>query len=244
MSAPQDPRNSGGDSDDDVSFFSRWSRRKAEARREPAPVVPAPAVAPAAPVTPAIIEAAAPASAHAAAPTPSSNEPPAPVALPDIGTLDEDSDYSAFLTPGVDAGLRRLALRKLFNSPKFNVFDGLDTYRDDYTSFPALGDIVTADMRHHVERLAAKAAELTDEPASGATPGPTAAAEVATVAETGPGTDDEATPATAAVTPVAGATSPMHSPRAVAGTAITPGNTAADAHVAPHAHDDELSSTS
>jgi hypothetical protein len=45
-------------------------------------------------------------------------------------------------------------LRKLFSSPKFNVFDGLDTYRDDFTSFPPLGDIVTADMRHHLERLA------------------------------------------------------------------------------------------
>jgi hypothetical protein len=85
-------------------------------------------------------------------------EPPR-VELPDLDLLDQDSDYSAFLAPGVDLPLRRRALRKLFASPKFNVFDGLDTYRDDYTSFPALGDIVTADMRHHVERLAREALE-------------------------------------------------------------------------------------
>ena len=76
------------------------------------------------------------------------------VELPDLEQLDQDSDYSAFLTPGVDAALRKRALRKLFSSPKFNVFDGLDTYRDDFTSFPPLGDVVTADMRHHLERLA------------------------------------------------------------------------------------------
>ena len=77
--------------------------------------------------------------------------------LPDLESMDQDSDYSAFLAPGVEQSLRQRALRKLFASPKFNVFDGLDTYRDDFTSFPALGDIVTADMRHQAERLARKA---------------------------------------------------------------------------------------
>jgi hypothetical protein len=244
MSAPQDPRNAGGDRDDEVSFLSRWSRRKAEARREPAPVVPASAGPVATPVAPVLVESAAPASGLAPAPAASSSEPPEALALPDIATLDQDSDYSAFLTPGVDAGLRRLALRKLFASPKFNVFDGLDTYRDDYTSFPALGDIVTVDMRHHVERLAAKAAELTEGPAGsagGPTPAPT---EVAVAAEAEAVAGEGAT-STPAVTPVAGTPSPMHSPRADTTAAMTPGNTAADAHVAPPEHDDhEPSSTS
>jgi Protein of unknown function (DUF3306) len=88
-------------------------------------------------------------------------EPPR-VELPDLDLLGQDSDYSAFLAPGVDLSLRRRALRKLFASPKFNVFDGLDTYRDDFTSFPALGDIVTADMRHQVERFARQALENLD----------------------------------------------------------------------------------
>jgi hypothetical protein len=84
------------------------------------------------------------------------------VQLPDIEQLGQDSDYSAFLTPGVDAELRKRALRKLFHSPKFNTFDGLDTYRDDFTAFPALGDVVTADMRHQLERIAAKLADAAD----------------------------------------------------------------------------------
>ena len=83
--------------------------------------------------------------------------------LPDLEQLDQDSDYSAFLTPGVDAALRKRALRKLFSSPKFNVFDGLDTYRDDFTSFPPLGDVVTADMRHHLERLAKELVARTED---------------------------------------------------------------------------------
>ena len=69
--------------------------------------------------------------------------------------------------------MRKRALRKLFQSPKFNVFDGLDTYRGDFTSFPALGDVVTADMRYHLERAArelaarAEAAVLHEPPATG-----------------------------------------------------------------------------
>jgi hypothetical protein len=63
----------------------------------------------------------------------------------------------------VDAALRKRALRKLFSSPKFNVFDGLDTYRDDFTSFPPLGEVVTADMRHHLERIAKEIAARTED---------------------------------------------------------------------------------
>ena len=125
----------------DESFLGRWSRLKAQAREREA----SPAPAPDAPGSAEPPEAAAQASPDA---------PPPVVQLPDLERLDQDSDYSAFLTPGVDAALRKRALRKLFSSPKFNVFDGLDTYRDDFTSFPPLGDVVTADMRHHLERLA------------------------------------------------------------------------------------------
>jgi hypothetical protein len=125
----------------DESFLGRWSRLKAQAReRESHPVVAQEERD--GDQSPAGVAQAAPDAA------------PPVVELPDLEQLDQDSDYSAFLTPGVDAALRKRALRKLFSSPKFNVFDGLDTYRDDFTSFPPLGDIVTADMRHHLERLA------------------------------------------------------------------------------------------
>jgi hypothetical protein len=72
----------------------------------------------------------------------------------------------------------------LFASPKFNVFDGLDTYRDDFTSFPALGSVVTADMRYQVERLAKKALEVLDEQTKPVEPATPVAAIAASEADT------------------------------------------------------------
>lgn len=74
--------------------------------------------------------------------------------LPPLESLDADSDYSGFLHPQVDDALRQAALRKLFRSAKFNVVDGLDDYAEDYRSFEALGDVITADLRHQREREA------------------------------------------------------------------------------------------
>lgn len=71
--------------------------------------------------------------------------------MPSLDSLGEDSDYAGFLSPRVSEGLRRAALRKLFHLPHFNVTDGLDDYAEDYRTFEALGDIVTADMRHRME---------------------------------------------------------------------------------------------
>ena len=88
--------------------------------------------------------------------------------MPPLDSLGEDSDYSDFLSPGVSEALRRRALRKLFSSAVFNIPDGLDDYDDDFTSFAALGDIVTSDMKHQaeVEAERAKQAQSSTEPAS------------------------------------------------------------------------------
>ena len=89
--------------------------------------------------------------------------------MPPLDSLDEDSDYSGFLSSGVSEELRRRALRKLFSSAVFNIPDGLDDYDDDFTSFAALGDIVTSDMKHQAEMEAerAKQAQAQPEPATG-----------------------------------------------------------------------------
>jgi len=71
--------------------------------------------------------------------------------MPPIETLNEDSDYTGFLSPKVSESLRKVALRKLFGSSGFNIRDGLDDYDGDYTYFEKLGDIITADMRHQME---------------------------------------------------------------------------------------------
>jgi len=91
--------------------------------------------------------------------------------MPPLESLDEGSDYSGFLSPGVSEELRRKALTKLFRGAAFNIADGLDDYAEDFTSFLPLGDIITSDMRHQMEEAAKRlladgeddAAELDDE---------------------------------------------------------------------------------
>ncbi len=85
-------------------FLDRWSRLKQQARTQP----PSPAAG-------------------------KRNESvPAPQ-LPSLESLTFDSDFSPFMHPEVDDGLRRMALKKLFSDPHFNRIDGLDVYIDDYS---------------------------------------------------------------------------------------------------------------
>jgi len=140
-------------------FLSRWSRRKHDSRRADderdclAPASPArDAGAPA----PTARDAGAPASAvqhELQQPSPparvdaegralASNDDPArgdappastQVALPAIESLTPESDFRAFMQPGVDSATRNAALAQLFRDPHYSVMDGLDVYIDDYT---------------------------------------------------------------------------------------------------------------
>ena len=83
--------------------------------------------------------------------------------MPDINTLNEESDYSGFLSPGVSEKLRNAALRKLFQGKSFNICDGLDDYDEEFTAFEKLGDIVTADMRFQLEEEAKRKLQLASE---------------------------------------------------------------------------------
>jgi hypothetical protein len=102
-------------------FFVRWARRKAEQRRNE-PVV-------AAAVAPPMLDAL-PAPNAVEPATPPTTEP-APT-LDDVALLAPGAEVSRFIQPGVDAGVQRAALKKLFADPHFNVMDGLDVYIDDY----------------------------------------------------------------------------------------------------------------
>ncbi|MBT3093618.1 MAG: DUF3306 domain-containing protein [Candidatus Thiodiazotropha sp. (ex Lucina pensylvanica)] len=86
--------------------------------------------------------------------------------MPTLESLDENSDYSGFLSPRVSDQLRQVALRKLFHSAAFNVCDGLDDYAEDFTSFEKLGDLMTADLRHRLEQEADRQQAEADESAS------------------------------------------------------------------------------
>ncbi len=142
------------DAGEGEGFLSRWSQRKAMARDgielpdEPEIAQESPAESADAPL---------PADEATAGDAVESPE------LPPLESLDENSDYSAFLGKDVAPDLRQKALRKLFQSPKFNVRDGLDDYDLDFSNPEPLGDIVTAEMRYRIkaelERLARRELE-------------------------------------------------------------------------------------
>jgi hypothetical protein len=116
--------------------LARWSRRKLASALDKPVASPAPAAA-AAPAT----------------------VPSTPAAeLPPVESLSFDSDFTAFLKPGVDPTVKRAALKKLFRDPRFNVMDGLDIYIDDYTKADPIPGDVLADLLDRFNRSHATSA--------------------------------------------------------------------------------------
>src|SRR5436190_16402753 len=101
----------------DPPFLSRWSKRKHAVSRGEAPSEPTPSAR----TTEVAPRAAMPATVA---------DPPA---LPDLATLTPDSDFTGFMRENVPEGLKRQALKTLFQDPRFNVMDGLDVYIDDFS---------------------------------------------------------------------------------------------------------------
>lgn len=58
-------------------------------------------------------------------------ETPAP-SLPALDKLTPESDFSGFMHPKVEDALRRVALKKLFNDPHFNVPDPFEPFSGDW----------------------------------------------------------------------------------------------------------------
>ena len=101
-------------------FLSRWSRLKREGGEAKAPV--------AAPSTPAAIPAPWAAQPQAAQPGAAASLP-----LPPVESLEPGADIGQFMRAGVEESLKRQALRKLLQDPRFNVMDGLDVYIADFS---------------------------------------------------------------------------------------------------------------
>ena len=100
----------------DETFLSRWARRKAE------PETPEPELQPP------------PAEAEEKGELTEAEQQALIESLPDIESLDEKSDFSAFMQKGVPEVLQRRALRKLWRlNPVFAHLDGLNDYDDDFT---------------------------------------------------------------------------------------------------------------
>jgi hypothetical protein len=113
-----------------------------QARTDPQAVLPEPATPP--PETSQPVDLAPePASATGTSPEPlpEAVQPPAAEAgeaeppvltLDDVARLTRDSDFTRFVSSGVQPEVRNAALKKLFTDPHYNVMDGLDVYIDDY----------------------------------------------------------------------------------------------------------------
>jgi hypothetical protein len=125
--------------DDGEKFLSRWSRLKKDVRQAEAEAV---APEPEAPLASPVASPSVPPKESPAAPA--TAEPQ----LPPIDTLKGlASDYTEFLKPGVDDGLRRSALKKLFADPYFETFERFEAYCEDYTK----GEPIPAAMLRTLE---------------------------------------------------------------------------------------------
>ena len=68
-----------------------------------------------------------------AAPAEKPAETQAPPTLPPVESLTPESDFAGFMHPKVKEELRRLALKKLFSDPHFNLPDPFEAYSGDWT---------------------------------------------------------------------------------------------------------------
>ncbi|HWT71583.1 MAG TPA: DUF3306 domain-containing protein [Oxalicibacterium sp.] len=111
-------------------FFARWSKNNSEARQEQ--------------------------ETETAATLPPTSVPAAdapPPTLEDAERLTPDADFSGFMAQGVDEAVKRVAVKKLFSDPHFNIMDGLDVYIDDYNKFEALTPDIIASLNHAKDLL-------------------------------------------------------------------------------------------
>lgn len=172
-------------SSDGDSFFSRWSRRKAQDRAGVAPPDEAP-VAPARPLAPPAEPASVPAAPETA---PVAAEPAAPPpTLDDTRDLTPASDFSRFVARDVPPDVRNAAVKKLFADPHFNVMDGLDIYIDDYTRTEPIPAAMMAQM------VSAQVLKLVDDPQEQARKRAEAVAREEAALEAAPPLADDAAP--------------------------------------------------
>jgi hypothetical protein len=142
---------------DKEAFLDRWSRLKREERA-------------------AADEAQAPVAPPAAGAA-ESEAPP----LPPMESLTPESDFSAFMHPKVPELMRRTALKKLFQDPRYNVVDKFEAYWQDFTQDEGISPelLKTLDQaRRHVfgEQREERAPEIGQESAPASSPGDPAAA--------------------------------------------------------------------
>jgi hypothetical protein len=73
------------------------------------------------------------------------DETPAP-ALPAVESLTPQSDFTDFMHPKVEDALRRVALKKLFSDPHFNIPDPFEAYSGDWTGGEPIPEAMLATL--------------------------------------------------------------------------------------------------
>jgi len=79
------------------------------------------------------------------------DDTPAP-ALPPVDKLTPESDFSGFMNPKVEDALRRVALKKLFSDPHFNLPDPFEAYSGDWTGGEPISEEMLAAL-NQAQRL-------------------------------------------------------------------------------------------
>jgi hypothetical protein len=102
--------------DEKEKFLSRWSRLKNESIKNESKDLPQ-----------------------------ETGDTPAPV-LPPVEELTPESDFTGFMHPKVEDALRRVALKKLFRDPHFNVPDPFEPYSGDWTGGEPISEEMLASL--------------------------------------------------------------------------------------------------
>ena len=100
---------------------------------------------------------------------PVAEEKPAPApTLPPVEKLTADSDFAPFMHPKVEDALRRVALKKLFNDPHFNVPDPFEPFSGDWNVSEPISQELLATLNQAQQHLFSdKKEEPKEEVASG-----------------------------------------------------------------------------
>lgn len=125
---------------DDRSFLDRWSRRKAEVKTAEEQVPSDPGSLQTSDLPNALPD--------EDRPDDGAEEAVDIDELPDVDSLDKDSDYTAFMKEGVPEDLRKMALRKLWRSdPVLANVDGLNDYDEDFRAMTLVGEVIKTAYR-------------------------------------------------------------------------------------------------
>jgi Protein of unknown function (DUF3306) len=91
-------------------------------------------------------------------------ETPAPT-LPPVDKLTPESDFTGFMHPKVEDALRRVALKKLFNDPHFNIPDPFEPYSGDWNISEPISQELLATLNQAKQHLFDESKEKKEEPA-------------------------------------------------------------------------------